>query len=193
MPFSVEELKERAAMGDVEAIGILGEIYLHGNEEIKQNYERAYQFLRQSAEGGNIRAWTSLGILYMEGWHVAQDIKKALSCFERANDAGDMKAPRYIGLLYRNHKIPAAVPEKVALDYFHIGADRGDITSQYYLGEMYELGMGSDKDMDKALQWYRKSAERGDKIAQPAIDALKRLSKEKCYSECRSAGDGKEI
>ena len=37
-------------------------------------------------------------------------------------------------------------------------ANQGNAQSQYELGLMYELGMGIDKDLDRAFIWYQKSA-----------------------------------
>jgi TPR repeat protein len=33
------------------------------------------------------------------------------------------------------------------------------------LGFAYELGQGTEKDMNKSFQWYRKGAEAGDEVA----------------------------
>ena len=41
--------------------------------------------------------------------------------------------------------------------------------AQYYLGVCYENGEGVEKDMAKAIEWYRKAAE------QKQSDAIKRL------------------
>ncbi|WP_373796916.1 hypothetical protein [Neisseria dentiae] len=40
---------------------------------------------------------------------------------------------------------------------------------------LYENGIGTAKDMRQAVYWYQKSAQRGDHVSQPAIDALQRL------------------
>jgi hypothetical protein len=46
-------------------------------------------------------------------------------------------------------------------------AEEGRYTDyQYKLGRYYELGWGVEKDISKALQWYRKAAECGDSDAQ---------------------------
>jgi len=44
--------------------------------------------------------------------------------------------------------------------------------AQYVLGEYYEQGKGTEKDMDEAKKWYSKAAEQG---YEPAKEALKRL------------------
>jgi len=38
----------------------------------------------------------------------------------------------------------------------------GDRFAQFALGDMYDRGEGVEQDMDKAIQWYRRSAKQGD-------------------------------
>jgi hypothetical protein len=40
-------------------------------------------------------------------------------------------------------------------------AERGDPAAMYSIGEMYELGMGTDSDRAKAMTWYRAAADKG--------------------------------
>ena len=77
--------------------------------------------------------------------------------------------------MYLEGKIPSDAASEAARQAFLTGADRGDITSQYHLGVIYEQGIGVKPDMEEAIRWYRISAQRGDKIAKPAMDALERL------------------
>ncbi|WP_373745936.1 tetratricopeptide repeat protein [Neisseria dentiae] len=102
------------------------------------------------------------------------DYQNAIPYFEQAWQAGHMKAPRYLGLMYLNGE-GVAKNMQTAFAYFTQAAAAGDITGQYWLGYCYENGLGTARDMSQALRWYRKSAERGDHVSQPAIDALTRL------------------
>ena len=169
----LDELRRRAVSGDAHAAGVLGETYLHGNKGAEMDLEKAFLWSEKAAQSGEVRALTNLGILYRT---LPKDVERARRAFEESAERGDMKAPRYLGLMYREGQIPADNADREAFQCFLRGAERNDITSQYYLGEMYERGIGTRKDMEAALKWYRKSAERGDKIAQPAMRALERLS-----------------
>lgn len=47
---------------------------------------------------------------------------------------------------------------------FHVQltqAMKGDARAQYYLGEMYEQGLGTRQNIDEAFKWYAKAAEKG--------------------------------
>lgn len=100
-----------------------------------------------------------------------KDYHKAKSLFETANQAGHMKAGRYLGLMWLNGEGEEKSPEK-AVKAFEISATKGDITSQYWLGYCYENGIGVSQNYATALGWYLISAQRGDKISVPAMQAL---------------------
>ena len=53
-----------------------------------------------------------------------------------------------------------------AFEGFSEYAKIGNATAQYYLGKMYEDGLGVSQDYIKAVEWYRKSAEQGYAKAQ---------------------------
>jgi len=40
-------------------------------------------------------------------------------------------------------------------------ADKGDKSAEYLMGQIYEYGLGADKDQAAALEWYRKAAAQG--------------------------------
>jgi hypothetical protein len=49
-------------------------------------------------------------------------------------------------------------------------AERGDVQSQYFMGEHYELGdSGLPRDLNAALKWYYKAADKGHATAQYKI------------------------
>ncbi|WP_373746073.1 tetratricopeptide repeat protein [Neisseria dentiae] len=103
----------------------------------------------------------------------AQDYAAALPLFRQAAAQGFFKADRYIGLAYLNGYGVAKDPAQAFAAFSR--ASGKDITGQYWLGYCYENGIGTAKDMRQAVYWYQKSAQRGDHVSQPAIDALQRL------------------
>ncbi|HYA37163.1 MAG TPA: hypothetical protein VEI74_02665 [Candidatus Methylomirabilis sp.] len=44
-------------------------------------------------------------------------------------------------------------------------AMKGDARAQYFLGEMYEQGLGTRQNIDEAFKWYAKAAQKGDSWA----------------------------
>ncbi|GBC02781.1 hypothetical protein RclHR1_04810012 [Rhizophagus clarus] len=46
------------------------------------------------------------------------------------------------------------------------GTNAGCVNGQYNLGHCYENGIGTDKDKEKAFEWYTKSVSAGNAIGQ---------------------------
>jgi len=44
-------------------------------------------------------------------------------------------------------------------------ADQGDAEAQCLIANMYHLGLGLDRDISEAIQWYQRSAEQGYGVA----------------------------
>jgi len=53
-------------------------------------------------------------------------------------------------------------------------AKQGSVQGQYYVGEMYEQGLGTPQNMDKAREWYKKSAAQGFGAAKNKLRQLER-------------------
>jgi len=79
--------------------------------------------------------------------------------------------------LKRNEEISASdtlpAPSKLTppgeIGDLHSRADRGDVSAQFQLGEIYATGRGAAKDEAEAVRWFRKAAERGHADAQVSL------------------------
>ena len=110
--------------------------------------------------------------------------------------------PHIIGLMYLNGTGLPKDPAQ-AFAQFQAAADKGDITSQYWLGWCYENGSGTAQNYAQALRWYAVSAQRGDHVSAPAILALGRMHEQgkgvpadrktasEWYRKAADAGDDK--
>jgi len=54
-------------------------------------------------------------------------------------------------------------------------AKRGDPGAQYYLGEMYEQGLGTEPDLAEAFKWYETSAKKGNRLAKRKLSMRKQI------------------
>jgi hypothetical protein len=89
----------------------------------------------------------------------------------------DTQMPKYIALLIVLLVGMQAPAQSDDLDEAYVNlfklqlslAKGGEANAQFGLGQMYEDGLGTDKDMTKALEWYGKAAKQGD------IRAVKKL------------------
>ena len=67
---------------------------------------------------------------------------------------------------YQSGDIKGRQDLKAALRYFRISAEKGNPVAAFKLGEIYENGIGIDKDSLQAFTWYMRSAARNDKDGQ---------------------------
>jgi TPR repeat protein len=57
-------------------------------------------------------------------------------------------------------------------------AQKGDAFAQYYLGEMFEHGLGTSQNLPEAFTWYEKSAEKKNRLAQMKLAKRKEIEEE---------------
>ena len=63
----------------------------------------------------------------------------------------------------------------VFIDAYRIFTDipfEGFVAAQINLGQLYSQGIGVKKDLDKALEWYRKAAEQGNEFAKEKVTEI---------------------
>jgi len=66
------------------------------------------------------------------------------------------------------------IPEKLSGELAALSkkALAGDTNAQLRMGLAFEFGQGVDRDVDKAMRWYRIAADRGDPVAQTDLGYL---------------------
>ena len=149
----------------VEEMYQLGENYYYGKNGYEQDYSKAVEWYRKSAEQGYARAQYVLGICYRLGEGVPQDYKEAVKWYRKSAEQGYAEAQCNLGACYY---LGNGVPQDYtkAVEWYRKSAEQGDVAAQYNLGVCYQLGRGVSKDINEAVKWYRKSAEQGDADAQ---------------------------
>ncbi len=172
----VYEKKER--MAGVAARKI-GDIYLHSYD-----YETGAEWYRRSADLGDDRSLNNLGEMYRDGRGVPKDPDKAMECFltvyeRQGEEAG--AAANYIGGLYECRSFD----DEKAFEWYLRGAEWGDEDAMYNLANMYEYGTFVEKDIDKAIEWYRKSYEQQGEKAQDAAYKLRDIYNHLLHEEAQ--------
>jgi len=65
-----------------------------------------------------------------------------------------------------------AAESQEAVKWFKLAAEQGDMYAQYYLGQMYQKGLGVERNDAEAAKWYRIAARKGDRGAKASLEAL---------------------
>ena len=121
-----------------------------------------------------------VGRMYLSGQGTEPDIEKAVEWFNKAAGQDNPDALYQLGYIYRNEEYGIA-NKNVSYNYFHSAfeiflsnyeVNPYDSDAAYKLGSMYHYGLGIEQDINKAIEWYKKSAELGNKKAQEKLDEM---------------------
>jgi hypothetical protein len=124
------------------------------------DYGNAHKLSNLLAEKGDQKAIRFLGWLNTRGEGCEKDNNKAITFFERAAKMGDAEASFGIATIYYEEK------DYIKAVFYLEGAKKnGFIPAWRWLGVMYHLGLGVDKNMDRAFELYSEAAKRGNVAA----------------------------
>ena len=162
-------IRVMADRGNVLAMDHYGWL-LDGSDE-----ERA-EWFRKGAELGGAHAQNSLGYCLHEGKGAQQDRDEALRWFRASAAQGNRFGQESLARAFAEPDF-AGLPQdwNEAFRLYRLSAEQGWHWSQYHLGECYEKGLGTQRNLQEARRWYEKAAEQLNAEAQ---SALKRISQE---------------
>ncbi|MBO4502601.1 MAG: sel1 repeat family protein [Candidatus Methanomethylophilus sp.] len=156
-----------AEKGFAKSIFYLGESYYLG-EQLPQDYSKAFELFTKGAEEGNVFCQYYLGECYRNGRGTKPDEAVAMRWYKKAADQGHIVSKRIIED-QRNKEI---LEDQTPFATFEKSARAGNAQSMYIVGRYYEDGIGIEKDLNKAKEWYRKAKKRGNSAAKRALEAL---------------------
>jgi TPR repeat protein len=166
----IANLQSKAEQGDAEAQNSLGLMYMIG-EGIPQNYDKAVEWLLKSEAQGNMYATHNLGTAY----YINQNHAKAVEQWRIAAEQGHVDAIYCMGMSYSKGE-GVSQDYDAALRWFLKAAQPGcdHDEAQYAVGDLLEnvFGDGREGNLERALEFYGKAAEQGNKEAQEAYDRL---------------------
>ncbi|KAI8884421.1 HCP-like protein [Backusella circina FSU 941] len=144
----------------------LGYMYCNGLE-VPKNYQIAMQWYQKAATNGNEHAQNNIGYLYEHGLGVSQDYSAAMKWYMKAGINGSVPAQNNIGRCYQNG---LGVPKdiNVAIEWFLKADGSGYTSAAYNLGWIYEFE-NEVRNKQKAIDWYRKCANKGHKDAKSRL------------------------
>ena len=92
---TIEELKQRAAAGDAEAMCELGKAYECGRDVVVNLWE-SVKWYRLAAEHGVVDAQYKLGVCYYGGIVVEEDLEEAVKWWQLAAEQGHKYAKKKV-------------------------------------------------------------------------------------------------
>ena len=98
--------------------------------------------------------------MYMHGYGVSRDYKKALEFFKTAAERGNAEAQFNLGAMHIGGMGVRKAHDK-ALHYFTLSAHQGHTLALYNLGQMHLNGLGAPRSCPVGAQFLKAVAERG--------------------------------
>jgi len=147
----------------------LGKMYSYG-QGAEQDYVQAFNWFSKSANTGNQYAQFSLGSFYYYGNGVDKDVGKAFYWYEKSAQQSNAYACYSLARMYHYGEFIEKDMNK-AQHYYKIAFNKferielQDDNLWYRLGSMCKNGLGTDKDIARAIEYFKASAELENKNA----------------------------
>ena len=148
----------------------IGKMFCYGLGT-EQDYQKAFEWFERSAKQKNKFAQFSLANLYYYGSGIEKDLSQAFLWYQRASSQGQPYAAYSIAQMYRYGEY-VTKDNDTAQRYYQqalsafLKIESDDMANDdlfYKLGQMFKLGLGTDSDVTKAIEYFKRSAEMNNK------------------------------
>jgi hypothetical protein len=143
--------------------------YLIAQADPTQYVIDIYQHLQQAHEAGDPEASLALARLLIEGEVLPEDKQTANTLLAGIDlpEARWLKAQQLL-LAYVDQDMRSVNPDLDGELFAHldVAANAGFADAQYYLGRLYQFGIGTEESNRIAYQWYARAAMQGQSRAQ---------------------------
>ena len=150
-----------------QGVGYQAATLLYDDEITQAEKREALRVLEQLWDKDFTSAAYHLGRAYRDGLGLLPDDEKAEKWFRRSADTGNVHTLYVLGkLLQEQGRLNEAV------SWYEHACKSDSQYAQYSLGKMYLLGNGVPKDVSRAIQLLRSSANQGNQYAQYVLGKL---------------------
>ena len=128
------------------------------NEYLKENILKCEPWFQRAFAGGMWLAGNNLRNFYLEGEKdlIPPRPELAEGIFAQGAELGYPVHQRFLA----DH-LAKAGDHAGAFKWYKASAEGGEVVSCFHLAKDYELGQGTEKDLNKAVEWYEKFLEDG--------------------------------
>jgi hypothetical protein len=121
--------------------------------EKKAKIDKIIEFQKQQAEKGDPAAFRRLGDFYRDGYGVEKDLGKSADYYQKADEAQKVATAR----LDEENRLNAQAALKQKFLKSVALADTGSTGCMIYVGKCYRDGIGVEKDLKKAREYFEKA------------------------------------
>lgn len=154
------KLQKCAISGDKRCQNVLG-IWYEKGIGTEQDYNRALEWYKKSAEQEYAIAYGNLGDLYYYGDGVGEDIQKAVEYYTIGANLNSPVCMYNLAYCYYSGE-GIKKDQRKAFSLYKKSAEAGYCPSQEEMGKIYRKGLLGEKESPKkSFNWYYKAAEQG--------------------------------
>ena len=166
---AVKLLEKAVKLKNSNAKRFLALEYISG-EHLEQDFEKGIALLTECADSGDVIACYRLGKIYLQGEIMPQNLDKAERYLLLATDNEYVQYA-----LAKLHLQEEKYDIQKAVNYFENCAAKNHWAS-YQLGRIYLFGAKDiERDKEKAVEWFTKSANDGNEYAQAMLDNISKF------------------
>lgn len=154
---AVQYLNQAVAKGSKEAAWFLYQALSGIYPVFVNNLELANRYLHQAAQLGHAQAQAELGLKYLKGQQIAQDIALGLSYLQKAAAQQNGVALNALGEAYEQGQGVESNIEQ-AVQYYQQAAAQVNADAYSHLGRLYTKGIGVERDIGIARDWLEKGS-----------------------------------
>ena len=163
--------------------------YYFGDSGLDKDLKKAFEWFKKSSDQGFVKATHNLGFCYLKGEGTEQNMELMKKCFLKAAEKDFPPSLCVLGEMYQKgvgfeqnlttaykyYAKAASHQEKMAMEQLPLikeiakvwdPAHKGNAKAQYLLAHCYSSGNGIEKNVEKAEEWFLKSANQGYADAQ---------------------------
>lgn len=134
--------------------------------------EKSMEYYKMAADQNYAPAQCQLGVMFLGGSGVKQNIKEAVNYFQLAAKQNYAEAQFNLGVMYEQGRgVKPNIDE--AVNYFRLAAKQNHAQALFNLGNMYEHGRGVKQSTEVAIKYYQSASLQGFNPATKALDNLK--------------------
>lgn len=165
---TIEETIKLADKGNLQAQLLLGYSYLYGENGLKPDYDKAFEYYGKAALQNDSTGLNNLGSLYYNGIGVKRNPAKAAILFAKSSELGNADAAVNLAFMLISGNGAKQDKEK-ALDYFEKASETDNPIAKFMTGYAYYTGSLRPLNYNKAAPLIKVAADAGIDEAQVTL------------------------
>lgn len=166
---AIQELETMARDGDVDAMYKLGMAHVVG---CVYNPERGIRILNAASSAGHVESQRQLARFLYSHDEIEPDWPESLKLASELAERGDLEMQLLAAKLYQLGGKGVTQDLEKSCSMATSAAERGYAPANVFIGDMYKDGLGVEQDSSRALEWYQKGHDAGDRSAAGKIQSM---------------------